>query len=63
MPDQLQELAPGPRVLVEHAVHGARRRDRVLLLDAAHGHAEMRGFHDDGHAQRRENRAERLGHL
>ena len=38
--------------LAERAEHRARDGERVLLLDAAHRHAEVRGFDDDGDAER-----------
>src|SRR6185437_10916891 len=49
--DQLSELAAG-LVLFELAPEGGGSRHRILLLDAAHHHAKMRGFDDHGHPKR-----------
>ena len=43
---------PRAGVLAEHAEHRARDRDGVLLLDAAHRHAQVRRFHHDRDAER-----------
>src|SRR5581483_2056097 len=52
--DEIEELHAGARVVAKGPQHRARHGDRVLLLDAAHRHAEVRGFHQDGHAERRD---------
>ena len=61
--DQLEELHARARVVAEGAEHRARHRERVLLLDAAHRHAQMRRFHHDGDAERRDLVADRVGDL
>jgi hypothetical protein len=61
--DELEELHPGSRVVLEDAEHRARDRDRVLFLDAAHRHAEVRSLHDDADAERPDLVAQRLGDL
>src|SRR6266545_6624667 len=44
--NQLEELHARARIGLEAAEHGARDRERVLLLDAAHRHAQVRGLDD-----------------
>ena len=61
--DELEELRPGARVVLEDAEHRARDRDRVLFLDAAHRHAQVRRLHDDADAERPDFVAQRLGDL
>src|SRR5688572_10070465 len=61
--DELEELGARPRILVEHTTHRARDRDRILLLDAAHGHAQMGRLDDDRDAERLELLHQRLGDL
>ena len=61
--DELEELRPGSRVVLEDAEHRARDRDRVLFLDAAHRHAQVRSLHDDADAERPDLVAQRLGDL
>src|SRR6266550_2354496 len=60
---QLQELHPRARVVAERAEHRAGDRERVLLLHAAHRHAEVRPLADDGDAERIDLLADRLGDL
>jgi hypothetical protein len=50
--DQVEKLHPRPRVVLKHPEHGARDRHRVLFFDTTHRHAQMRGFHHDGDAER-----------
>src|SRR5690606_23328881 len=45
-----QELLTRLQVLQEHAAHRAGDRLRVLLLHAAHHHAQVVGLDDDAHA-------------
>ena len=52
--DEGEELGARPGVLAERAEHRAGHGRRVLLLDAAHRHAEMGALHDD--ARRRADR-------
>ena len=54
LPDEGQELGPRPGVLAERAQHRAGHGRRLLLLDAAHRHAEVGALHDD--ARRRADR-------
>ena len=61
--DELEELHARPRIVAERAEHGARHGEGVLLLDAAHRHAEVGGLHDDRHAERRDLLADRVGDL
>src|SRR6185503_17898530 len=61
--NELQELGPRPRIPMEDTTHRARHRDGVLLLDAAHRHAQVRRLDDHRHAQRMQFRLERLGNL
>ena len=48
--EQRQKFAPGARVVFEAAEEARRFHDRILLLHAAHHHAEMFRFDHDGHA-------------
>src|SRR6266853_761615 len=57
--DQPQEFVPGLRVLEQRAPQGARDRLGVLLLDAAHHHAEMVRLDHHTHAARVEHFHER----
>ena len=50
-------------VVAKRAEHRARDGERVLLLDAAHRHAEVRGFADHRDAERIDLLADRLGDL
>src|SRR5262245_37872525 len=59
--NELEELRACARIVVEHSAHGARDGHGILFLDSAHGHAEMRGFHDDGYAQRFQLAGQRFG--
>ena len=61
--DELEELHARPRVVAETAQHRARHAERVLLFHAAHRHAQVRRFHDDGDAERVDFFANRLGDL
>jgi hypothetical protein len=63
MLDQLEELHPRSRVIAERAQHGARDGERVLLLDTAHRHAEVRALHDHRDAQRIDLLADGLRNL
>src|SRR5215510_1192020 len=49
MLDELEELHPGPRVVAKDAEHGTGDRERVLLLHAAHRHAQVCALAHDGH--------------
>ena len=44
-------------------MHRARHRKGVLLLDAAHGHAQVRRLHDDGDTERGHAVADGVGDL
>src|ERR1700682_4343027 len=50
--DQAHELGPRLRVSLEDAQHAAGEDAAVLLLDAAHLHAEVIGLDDDADADR-----------
>src|SRR5688500_1929245 len=63
MLDQLEELHAGAGVVTEDAQHSAGHRKRILLLDTAHGHAEMGAFTDDRDAARVDLLANRLRNL
>src|SRR6266550_3953257 len=60
---QPQEFVPGLRILQQRAPQGARDRLGVLLLDAAHHHAEMVRLDHDTHTARLEYVHERVRHL
>src|SRR5437868_15287646 len=47
---QREEFGTSARVLFESTEQTGSFHDRVLLLDAAHHHAEMFRFHHDGDA-------------
>src|SRR5579871_1682299 len=61
--DQLQKLTSRACVGAEAAEHRACTRGRVLLLDSAHRHAEVRRFDDHRDAERIDFFADRLGDL
>src|SRR5262249_10054568 len=50
--DQREELGPCPWIRLERAEHCARDRNGILLLHAAHGHAQMRALHHHADAER-----------
>jgi len=61
--DQLEEFHAGACVGTEGSQHRTGDRERVLLLHAAHRHAEMRGLDDHRHAKRGDLLLDRLGDL
>src|SRR4029434_2840593 len=48
---------------LETTKHGTGDRNRVLLFNTSHDHAEMLGFDDDGHSFRVNLLADRFGDL
>ena len=61
--NQLEELHARARVVAEGAEHGAGDGEGVLLLDAAHRHAQVRALADHRHAERIDLLADGLGDL
>src|SRR5262249_21410921 len=61
--DQLEELHARAPLIAERAEHRAGDGERILLFDAAHRHAEVRRFHDDGDAERIDRVADRVRDL
>ena len=61
--DEIEELHACPRVVLKHAEHRTGDRHRVLLLDTAHRHAQVRGFHDDSDPERTDLLPQRFGDL
>src|SRR5436190_18839057 len=61
--DQLEKLHARPCVRSERAEHRARHREGILLLDAAHRHAQVGRLDDHGDADRRNLLADRIGDL
>ena len=49
--NQIEKFHPRARIVLEDAEHRARDSDGILLLDAAHRHAQVRRFHDDADAE------------
>src|SRR5207249_4802515 len=56
-----EELIPGLAVVPERPAQRAGHRLRILLLDAAHHHAEVIGLDHHADAERLEHAAERVG--
>src|SRR5688572_17909062 len=61
--DQLEEFRSGARVIAEDPQHRAGHRERVLLLDAAHRHAQVGAFAYHRDPERVDLLEDRLGHL
>ncbi len=60
---EAEELVSRLRIIPERAEQGAGNRLRILLLDAAHHHAEVHGLDDDTDAARLQDLADRLRDL
>src|SRR4051794_28206866 len=60
--DEAHRLGPGGGVVLEHAPHGGRDRQRPRLLDPTHRHAQVLGL-DDHEYVRRQDVDERVGNL
>nr|AAB82042.1 hypothetical protein [Synechococcus elongatus PCC 7942 = FACHB-805] len=63
MANQAEEFLAGALILLENTDHGAGHGPRARLLDTAHHHAHVGGFHDDGHTLRVEDFLHRLSNL
>lgn len=61
--DQVEEFVSSVLIVFERSKHGAGHRNRVLLLNAAHDHAQMLGFDDDGNALRTDLLVDGFGNL
>src|SRR5690349_15925881 len=60
---QIQKLRPRARIVAEGSAHGACYGFRILLLDAAHHHAEVIRLDDHANAGWREHILDRASNL
>ena len=61
MLDEIEEFGAGAGVVAECAEHGGGEGVGILFFDAAHGHAEVLGFDDNGDAEGFDEFVDHLG--
>src|SRR6476660_10317176 len=61
--NELEEFFAGLQLVPKDSQHGTGDRYCILFFYAAHHHAQMASFHDDGHAMRLELGLQRFRNL